>query len=81
MGDQDVIHATRLEVVEYLHPEFNPLDILDPQAQDVVRAVGTNAQRQVDGLIANQRCPRESSPATRRRRPAFKDCHRHPWAQ
>ena len=46
-GDQDVIDAAGLQVVEHLHPELGPLGVLDPDPQDVARAVGQHAQRQV----------------------------------
>lgn len=39
-GDQDVGHATGLQVVEDLHPGLGALGALDPQSQDVAGAVG-----------------------------------------
>ena len=54
-GDQDVVHAAGLQVVEHLHPELGALGVLDPQPQDVARAVGQHAQRQVDRLVAHHR--------------------------
>jgi hypothetical protein len=39
-GDQDVLHAARLEVVEDLHPEFGPFRVLDPQAENVLGFAG-----------------------------------------
>jgi hypothetical protein len=53
--DQDVAHAAGLQVVEHLHPEFGALGVLDPQSQDVARAVGQHAQGQVDRLVAHHR--------------------------
>jgi hypothetical protein len=52
-ADQDVGHTACLQVVEDLHPELRTLGVLDPQAQDVARAVGQHAQRQVDRLVAH----------------------------
>ena len=46
-------HPARLQVVEDLHPELRALGVLDPQAQDVLAAVGQDAQRQVDRLVAH----------------------------
>jgi hypothetical protein len=51
-GDQDVGHAAGLQVVEDLHPELRTLGAFDPQSEDVARAVGQHAQRQVDRLVA-----------------------------
>ena len=40
IGDcnQDIVHAAGLKIVEYLHPEFRTLGVLDPQIQDVAGA-------------------------------------------
>ncbi|MCY1529164.1 hypothetical protein D9M68_642970 [compost metagenome] len=54
-GNEDVIDPAGLQVVEHLHPELGTLGALDPQAQDVARAVGQHAQGQVDGLVAHHR--------------------------
>jgi len=43
-----------LEVVEHLHPELRAFGVLDPDAQNIARTIGQNAQGQVDRLIANQ---------------------------
>ena len=51
-GDQDVAHTTGLQIVEHLHPELGTFGALDPQPQDVAGAIGQDAQRQVDGLVA-----------------------------
>jgi hypothetical protein len=53
--DQDVGHAAGLQVVEHLEPELGAFGVLDPQAQDVARAVGQHPQSQVDGLVAHHR--------------------------
>ncbi|MNP66297.1 hypothetical protein D3C76_1619920 [compost metagenome] len=39
-GNQHVLDATRLEVVEHLHPELRTLGVFDPDAQDIARPVG-----------------------------------------
>ena len=45
--DQEVGHTLGSEVVEDLHPELETLGVLDPQPEDVTRAVGQHAERQV----------------------------------
>ena len=45
--DQEVGHTLGSEVVEDLHPELDTLGVLDPQPEDVTRAVGQHAERQV----------------------------------
>ena len=54
-GDQDVGHATVLQVVEDLHPELGTLRVLDPQPEDVPRAVRQHTECQIDRLVANPR--------------------------
>lgn len=52
-GDQDVLAATGLEVVEHLRPELGALGLLDPKAQHIASTIGLHAQCQIDGFVAN----------------------------
>jgi len=52
-GDQDVVDAARLQVVEDLQPELRALGVLDPDAEDLARAVGQHTEREIDGLVAH----------------------------
>jgi hypothetical protein len=38
-GDQEVAAAPRLEVAEHLYPELGALGLLDPEPEDVARAI------------------------------------------
>ena len=58
-GDQDVLDPAGLDpaglqIVHHLEPEFGALGRLDPEAENVLRSVGGDAQREIDGLVANQ---------------------------
>jgi len=53
-GDQDVAEATVLQFVHDAQPEFCALRLLDPDAQDLLGAVGQDAECDVDGLVANE---------------------------
>lgn len=52
-GNQDVLHAAQLQVVDHPQPELGPLGLLESKAQHVTCAVATHAQRQVDRLVAH----------------------------
>ena len=52
-SNQDVLHATGLQIVEDLHPELRPFGVLHPYPQDVATAIGQHAQGQVHGLGAH----------------------------
>ena len=54
-GDQDVPDSAGLEVVEHLQPEFSSLGVLDPDPQDVARAIGQHAEGEVNRLVAHHR--------------------------
>ena len=49
--DQDIVEATRLQVVDDLEPEFGAFGLLDPQAQNLLLAVRIERQRDIDGLV------------------------------
>ena len=51
-GDQDILDAAVLQVGHDPQPELCPFSLLDPQAQDLLAAVGLDPQRQVDRLGA-----------------------------
>jgi hypothetical protein len=52
-GDQGVLAAAGLEVIEHLEPELRALGLLNPQAKHIALAVGLDTQRQIDGLVAH----------------------------
>ena len=54
-GDQDVPTAARLQVGEDLHPELRAFRLLDPDPEDVARAVRQDGQGQIHGLAADDR--------------------------
>ena len=51
--DQDVLHASGLELVDDLQPKFRALGLLDPEPQDFLAARQSHAERDVDGLVAD----------------------------
>jgi hypothetical protein len=53
-GDQDILDAAGLQIVHDLEPEFGALRRLDPEPKDVLRPVRRDAEREIDGLVANQ---------------------------
>src|SRR5215471_6081134 len=53
-GDEDVVDAARLELVDDLEPEFGPLGLLDPQPQNVLIAIRIERERYIDGLVLDQ---------------------------
>ncbi|CAM5602904.1 hypothetical protein ATER59S_05514 [Aquamicrobium terrae] len=53
-GDQDVADTAVLQLVHDAQPEFGALRLLDPDAEYLLRAVGQNAERDVDGLVAHE---------------------------
>jgi hypothetical protein len=53
-GEQDILGAAGPELVHHAQPELCSFRLLDPEAQHLARAVGQDAQRDVDGLVANE---------------------------
>ena len=53
-GDEDVLDAAVLQLVHDPEPELGTFGLLDPQAQDLLAAVGLDPQRQVDRLVADR---------------------------
>lgn len=53
-GDQDVGDAAVLQFVHDTQPELGAFRLLDPDAQNLPGAVGQDAERDVDGLVANK---------------------------
>ena len=53
-GDQHVLDAAVLQLVHDAQPELGALVLLEPQAQDLLGAVGAHAERDVDRLVADQ---------------------------
>lgn len=53
-GHQDVADAAVLQLVHDAQPEFGAFGRLDPDAQNLLRAVGQDAQRDIDGLVAHE---------------------------
>ena len=53
-GDEDVVDAAALEVVEDGQPELGALGALEPQPQHVTLAVGVDADGQVAVMIAHR---------------------------
>jgi site-specific DNA recombinase len=52
--DQHVLHAPVLELVHHPQPELRAFGLLDPQAQDLLGAVRSHPEREVDGLVAHR---------------------------
>ena len=52
-GDQDVLDAAVLQLVHDPQPELGALGLLDPEAEDLLGAVGQDAERDVDRLVAD----------------------------
>ena len=53
-GGQNILDAADLQFVNDAQPELGALGRLDPDAEDVLRAVGLNAQRQIDCLTSSR---------------------------
>jgi hypothetical protein len=53
-GQQDVLDAAVLEFVHHPEPEFGAFILLDPHAQNGFGAIGHDAQRNMDCLVADQ---------------------------
>jgi hypothetical protein len=53
-GDQDVLDAPGFEFVHHPQPELCPFGLLNPQAQDLLGAIRQNAERHINGLVANK---------------------------
>jgi len=54
-GDQNVVAAACAQLVEHLEPELGSLGLLDPNPQNLARAVGQHPQSEVDGLVPHHR--------------------------
>jgi site-specific DNA recombinase len=52
--DEDVVDTTILQLGHHPQPELRPLGLLDPQPQDLLAAVGANAEGKVDRLVADR---------------------------
>lgn len=68
-GDQEIVDAACLEIVEHLHLELGALTVLDSQAQDIACTVGQNAERKVDRLLHTTASSRILIAASRRTPP------------
>ena len=53
-GDQDILGAASLQIVHDLEPELGALGRFDPEAENVLRSVRCDAEREIDGLVADQ---------------------------
>lgn len=53
-GDQDIVDAAGLELVDDLKPELGAFGLLDPEAEDVLLAVRIERQRHIDGLVLDE---------------------------
>ena len=53
-GQQDVLHAPILQLVQDAQPELGALVLFDPQAQHLLGTVGSHADGDMDGLVADQ---------------------------
>jgi hypothetical protein len=54
-GTEDVGAAARLQIAEDLHPELRAFGLLDPEPEDVARAVGQDRQGEIDRFAAHRR--------------------------
>ena len=52
-SQHDIINAPVLELVHDAQPELGAFILLDPQAQNLLSAIGAGTQRDVDRLIPN----------------------------
>ena len=53
-GDQHILDAAVLQLVHHPQPELGALVLLEPQAQDLLGAVGAHPERDMDRLVADQ---------------------------
>ena len=53
-GDQNVLGAAGLELVDDAQPEFGALGLFDPDAENLLSAVRQHAERDVDCLVAHK---------------------------
>src|SRR5271155_3139323 len=53
-SDQNVLDAPVLEFGHDAQPEFGAFRGLDPKAQDVLGSFRRDAERDIDGLVANE---------------------------
>jgi hypothetical protein len=53
-GDQDVAYAAVLQLVHHPEPELGALGLLDPDAENLLAAVGQDAERDINGLVADE---------------------------
>jgi len=49
--DQDILRAAVLQLVHHREPEFGPLVLGDPEAQNLAQAVAGDAQSDINGLV------------------------------
>ncbi len=52
--DQNVIDAAVLQLVHHPQPEFGAFGIFDPKAQDILRPIRLNAERNVHRLVPDK---------------------------
>jgi hypothetical protein len=62
-GDQDILGAASLQIVHDLEPELGALGRFDPEAENVLRSVRCDAEREIDGLVADQALVADLDPA------------------
>src|ERR1700756_1795228 len=67
--DQDIVDATRLQVVDDLEPEFGAFGLLNPKAQNLLLAVRIERQRDIDGLVFDHAFIAYLDPPARRKTP------------
>ena len=53
-GDENVANASVSQLIHDSEPEFGALGGLDPQAQNVLRSIRSDAERNIDGLVTDQ---------------------------
>ncbi|MGY4311252.1 hypothetical protein ACVWW1_000555 [Bradyrhizobium sp. JR3.5] len=53
-GNQDVVDATQLELVDDLEPVLGPFGLLDPEPEHILLAVRIELQGHIDGLVLHQ---------------------------
>ncbi|ESZ68224.1 hypothetical protein X726_32400 [Mesorhizobium sp. L103C105A0] len=53
-GDQDIADAAALQLVHDAQPELGALGLLDPDAKNLLRAIGQDAERNVYGLVPDE---------------------------
>src|SRR5712691_12269451 len=53
-GDENILGPAVLELVHDAQPKLGALGLLDPDAEDLLRALGQDAERDVDRLVAHE---------------------------